>query len=52
MDGVIIAVVTVALIVLGAVWLNWQIKRQEQKDAQAAAVTVADAPATERKQAA
>lgn len=31
MDSVIIAVVTVLLIVVGALFLNWEIHRQERK---------------------
>lgn len=33
MDSAIIAVVTVLLIVVGALFLNWEIRRQERKDA-------------------
>lgn len=37
MDGAIIAVVTVLLIVVGALFLNWEIRRQERKDVAPAA---------------
>ncbi len=37
MDSLLIGFVTIALIVIGAIVLNWEIHRQERKEAAAAA---------------